>query len=210
MYSHFIFDYDGTLVDSLSIYLTGFEKVFKEFGVNTSQYEIAEKCFGTIDGAKNLGIADTKTFYKKVDDLIEPQIKHPPLFKNVEETLKKLKDNNKKLSIVSSSSKKSIEEDLKLKNIFNLFDLIISGDDVEELKPNPQGIFKVIQYYNLPTDNFLMVGDSRKDLVAAKNANIANCLFFPKESFLYYKKQDLVEKYKPNLVIEYFLELLNY
>ena len=83
MHSYFIFDYDGTQVDSLTIYLTGFEKVFNEFGINTPQYEIAEKCFGTIDGAKNLGITDTKTFYKKVEDLIESKIKHPSLLKNL-------------------------------------------------------------------------------------------------------------------------------
>lgn len=208
MLTNIIFDYDGTLVDSLSIYLKGFEQVFSEFGITVTEFEIAENCFGTIDGAKNLGVTDTQKFYKRVDLLISEQISHPPLFNNVIGVLNKLVENNIKLSIVSSSSQKNIREDLRNKGIFNLFIPIITGDDVSVLKPDPEGILKVIDYFKLPKENFLMIGDSKKDIMAAKNAGIKSCLFYPIQSEKYYKYNNLVEKYKPDFVIKDFEAIL--
>jgi len=52
------------------------------------------------------------------------------------------------------------------------FDLIISGDDVKKHKPDPEGIIRFIQMYNLKPQNVLMIGDAPSDIIAANNAGV--------------------------------------
>ncbi|GIV45300.1 MAG: hypothetical protein KatS3mg036_0118 [Ignavibacterium sp.] len=50
--------------------------------------------------------------------------------------------------------------------------MIVTGDDVINHKPSPEGIFKFLETYNLNKNEVLMVGDSLADIVAAKEAGI--------------------------------------
>ena len=179
MYKYIIFDYDGTLVNSLPHWLAGYIKILKEFGIIATKKQVVEHCFGQKNGVVNLGIKDPEFFYKKLLNEVSPKaINYPDLFLGVKITLKKLNLNNINLSIVSSSSNKTILEDFKNKNIANYFDLIIGYEDVSELKPNPEGIYKIMDFYNdTNPKNYLFVGDSYKDLQAAKNAGVDFCLF---------------------------------
>lgn len=117
------------------------------------------------------------------------------MFTGVTYTLKKLKDKNINLSTVSSSDSKNIKAYLQNKCITYLFDLIIGYDgDVSNLKPNPEGIYKVFDLHdNNNLSNYLFVKDSLKDLLAAKNANIDFCLFSSKANSVVNDSNELLK-----------------
>ncbi|HQJ46496.1 MAG TPA: HAD-IA family hydrolase, partial [Ignavibacteriaceae bacterium] len=52
------------------------------------------------------------------------------------------------------------------------FDMIVSGDDVEDHKPAPEGIIKFLKKYKLNPSEVLMIGDAPSDIIAAKQAGV--------------------------------------
>lgn len=179
MYKYIIFDYDGTLVNSLSYWLKGYKQTLKEFGIIATKKQIVKNCFGIKNGIKAFGINDYDKFYKSLIDKINPKsVEYPALFFGVQGTLNKLVNTGIKISVLTSSDKITVITDLKNKKIYNLFSIILGYQDVKLLKPNPEGIYKIMDFYNdTNPKNYLFVGDSFKDLQAAKNAGVDFCLF---------------------------------
>ena len=50
--------------------------------------------------------------------------------------------------------------------------MIITGDDVKEHKPSPEGILKFIEKFNLLPEKVLMIGDSPSDIKASRAAGV--------------------------------------
>ena len=73
--------------------------------------------------------------------------------------------------IFSSNSREIITRYLVMLNIIDLFDKIITRDDVKYIKPNPYG-FSLIYDGTTPLSNYVMIGDSASDSNFATNANI--------------------------------------
>lgn len=89
----------------------------------------------------------------------------------------------KKLYIYSSNSRKTIEAGLKELGIFGYFQQIISRDETNYLKPNPEGL-NLIAGFNQNKASFIMIGDSSSDELAAKGAGID---FYKYDEFGTYK-----------------------
>lgn len=79
--------------------------------------------------------------------------------------------NNNQLIIYSSNSRESVNKGLKEFKIDSYFKQIITRDDTQYLKPNPEG-FNLIKGFQENKQSFLMVGDSSSDEEAAKAAGI--------------------------------------
>lgn len=61
---------------------------------------------------------------------------------------------------------------LNFLGVRDLFDLIVTGDDVENHKPSPDGIIKFIDEFKLSKNEVVMVGDAPSDIIAALSAGI--------------------------------------
>jgi pyrophosphatase PpaX len=65
--------------------------------------------------------------------------------------------------------------------------LIITGDDVEKHKPDPEGIRLFLSRFNLQGERVLMVGDVANDVKAARDAGVKCALVlwdkFSREKF---------------------------
>ncbi|HJS37523.1 MAG TPA: HAD-IA family hydrolase, partial [Burkholderiales bacterium] len=49
---------------------------------------------------------------------------------------------------------------------------IVTRDDVGRMKPDAEGVFAVLREWRLPADTVLFVGDSRADVLAARNSGL--------------------------------------
>ena len=89
----------------------------------------------------------------------------------------------------------------------NLFSLIIGGDTLPEKKPSALPLLHICEVLNIQAENLLMVGDSKNDILAARNAGCP----VVGVSFGYGKMDELVlsEETKPDCVINHFGELYN-
>ena len=91
-------------------------------------------------------------------------------FPNTLETLSKLKEKGYKLGIVTARSEKTSYQTLKDSGIYHLFDGIISWEDVEKHKPDPDPVLKALKLLNALPSEAVMVGDSHFDIEAGFNA----------------------------------------
>ena len=54
----------------------------------------------------------------------------------------------------------------------DLFDVIVTGDDVDIPKPHPEGINKALAQLNIESSEAIFLGDSDADILAGKQANV--------------------------------------
>lgn len=76
------------------------------------------------------------------------------------------------LAILSSNSKKAIETALKRLGLLDKFDIILSGEDVERLKPSSEGIIKILDELGIDKDDAIFLGDSYVDMKACNAAGV--------------------------------------
>ncbi|GAU76807.1 HAD family hydrolase [Fusibacter sp. 3D3] len=90
--------------------------------------------------------------------------------------IKSLYEQGVRLAIVSNNSTASLDMGLKHLGIETYFEYVITRDDVEETKPSPEGIQKVMELMNLENHEVIYIGDTASDIYAAKNAEIPNAI----------------------------------
>jgi len=95
-----------------------------------------------------------------------------PLIEGTKETLLKIKNLNQKPCFISTKPRKSLDSAIKHYNLESILDYSISGDEVKNFKPDPEGIVKTLKHFNAKPDEAIFIGDSFHDLGAARNANV--------------------------------------
>ena len=77
-----------------------------------------------------------------------------------------------RLGIVSSKFRRRIERVLKRDDLEGRFEVIVGGEDVEELKPNPAGLLRAVDALSTPRERCLYVGDSVTDAETARRGSV--------------------------------------
>ncbi len=91
----------------------------------------------------------------------------------VPETLKKLKEMNFKLALITTASRHTTKRVKKYyPEVYDCFDIVISRNDVKKTKPYPDPLLKAIEKLELDIDKTVMIGDLITDIIAGKNAGV--------------------------------------
>jgi pyrophosphatase PpaX len=77
--------------------------------------------------------------------------------------------------IVTNNSLKAAKLSLQKAGIAKLICILISRDDVDKLKPEPDGILEAIKRLRILKSEAIYVGDAPVDIVAAKKAGVKAC-----------------------------------
>jgi HAD superfamily hydrolase (TIGR01509 family) len=80
----------------------------------------------------------------------------------------KLKEKGFKIAVCTNSIRSSVEIMMKLSQLDKYIDLILSNQDVNKSKPDPEIYFKAIQYFNLTPDECLILEDNPHGIAAAR------------------------------------------
>lgn len=75
---------------------------------------------------------------------------------------------NYHIALVTTASKKNTIEILEYYNKKDLFDLILTHDDIKKVKPDPEGFLKTMEYFKVEKDNCIIFEDSDIGIEAAK------------------------------------------
>ena len=183
--NYIIFDMDGVLLDSEPMHqeiiyetfqLKGipFDKAYVQTLTGMSAFPMWEKV--KRDAHRTESVEELMQFHRDYFFKRLPEMK-VPLVPHVKEVLEKFKNEGKHLSLASSSGRKLIDIFTQQTNIAHYFEVIMSGDDVQYSKPNPEIFLKVAQWYHLPATQFTVIEDSTNGVKAAKSANM-QCVGF--------------------------------
>ena len=183
--NYIIFDMDGVLLDSEPMHqeiiyetfqLEGipFDKAYIQTLTGMSAFPMWEKV--KRDAQRSESVEELIKFHRDYFFKRLPEVK-VPLVPHVKDVLEKFKNEGKHLSLASSSGRKLIDIFTQQTNIAHYFEVIMSGDDVQYSKPNPEIFLKVAQWYGLPATQFTVIEDSTNGVKAAKSANM-KCIGF--------------------------------
>ena len=131
------------------------------------------------------------------------------LFPDAPEVLKELKDSGKHLALITTSERRMVMPALEKHGITELFETIITDDDIEksERKPHPKPLLIALKRMGGTPDQAIMVGDRDKDIVAGQNAGTDTVLFCSVEHQKHYSLDKLMG-HKPTYMMSEFRDLI--
>ncbi len=172
MIRHIIFDFDGTIADSMNLAVELYNRVADRYKFKIireeefaylSNLSILEKCKYlnvSLVQIPRLGIELNKNYNKAVNSI---QVCH-----GIKELIYELKQQNFKLSIISSNSNENIRKFL-VKNNLDVFDGIYSAKNIFG---KDKAINSFIRKQHLNKEEIIYIGDEYRDIVACKATNI--------------------------------------
>ncbi len=92
-------------------------------------------------------------------------------------------------------------------DLTRFFQVIIAGDDTKNHKPHPEPLERAIERMGGTKEQAVMIGDSDKDLGAAKNAGVDSILFYPDEHKKFYDLSKL-KAHEPTHIVSDFRQIL--
>ncbi|MDO8609780.1 MAG: HAD family hydrolase [bacterium] len=210
MYKYILFDWDGCLAKTLHLWMKAYTVSYQEAGINTTPKEILIKSWGNNElGPKNYGIENYLDFFNtKVVSYVQNNIQSLELYKYTKEILLNLKKQNKILILVTSSPRNLITPALKNHNLTKVFDFTITDSEVTHRKPNPEIIEVSLKEINGNKNEAIIIGDTEKDILAGKNAEIASILVLHEENRIFYDFEK-VKQTNPDYIVYNLKELLN-
>lgn len=126
------------------------------------------------------------------------------LYPAVKETLSELQQAGFTLALVTNKPSKFVPEILEQHGIDKFFVDVLGGDAFPEKKPNPVALNWLMEKYNCQPQEMLMVGDSKNDILAAKNAG---CYSF---GLTYgYNHGEPISASKPDFVADIIADLVD-
>lgn len=169
-----IFDVDGTLTFTNQLIFDSFNHITKKYlGKEYSDDEIIalfgptedmilkEMCKDDYENARK----DYYDYYKSNHDIAQ-------LYMGIKELIIDIHKAEILLSIFTGKGRTSALITLEETGLTDYFDMIVSGDDVENHKPSPEGIMKFLDKHSLKPNEVLMIGDSPSDIIAAKECGV--------------------------------------
>jgi pyrophosphatase PpaX len=174
-----LFDFDGTLVDSRDFLVNAAYQTAERFKPGESDYQQFLNRFGVAFGEYLVSIepqkkVEIRNYFVHLKSLNYHNMIHP--FPYVKSGLTELKRLGFKMGIVTNQQKRMTIPALEATDILDIFDTVVTVDDVQEGKPSPEVIFQAKTQLNAELNKTIMVGDTVYDLLGAQRAGIASVL----------------------------------
>ncbi len=206
-YQYILLDWDGNLARTLDIWLEACRTVIERRGVFVSDQEIASSFGAWRKHLEKWGVKDIDSADEEADKVAQEKLPGTELYPDALYVLGELKLRGKKLALITTSARNQVSPLLEKYEMGSLFDSVVCGDDVEHHKPHPEPLEKALQQLGASNERAVMIGDSDKDLGAAKNAGIDSILFYPDEHKKFYKLEHL-QGHEPTYIVDDFRNIL--
>lgn len=209
-YEAILFDLEGTLVD----FQWRLEKAAHEilsvtagFDINPSEYgdnPDYAKLFNTTrtitqnwteKKAQRL-FAHLDTVYNKYD---KDALSRWQLYPDTVKTLKFLSDAGFRMGLVSNVGRVAGSRVLEKFHLLPFFELVISRNDVNFVKPHPEGLESACQQLGLLPETVLFVGDSVNDILPARHLGMPSCFLRIGESQVTQKTDTMADHHISSL-----------
>jgi HAD superfamily hydrolase (TIGR01549 family) len=208
MFKAILFDFDGTIVDSLKQIHFSWKKAFEKNNITISDEEIVRDVFYASKDERS------KRYNVDIDKLhgayLESQrnvYANLELQEHIDTVLKELKNRGVKLSIVTSGKSELSRRVIASLDLEKYFDVILCGDEVSKGKPDPEIVYTALNLMGVGPEDALIVGDSAVDIETGKNAGIHTALYLP-DANAPYVNDEILRQLKPDFKFEHFSDFL--
>ena len=180
---HFLFDLDGTLVNSNDFHGAAFREVLSKSAPDQLlgfDYERVKgrrtrdvfAGFGFTDDAQLavLSAAKQSAYFRSIAR------EGLPLIPGVRRLLDFLRSRNLKMYVVSAGSRTSVEEAIRAARIEAYFTGVVTSDEVTHSKPHPEIYCKCLDLHGLNAAECVAVEDSESGITASIAAGIDSVL----------------------------------
>ncbi|WP_122864684.1 HAD-IIIA family hydrolase [Pseudomonas viridiflava] len=207
-YDLLIFDWDGTLADSIGRIIESMRTAAIGGGMEGRDDESIKSIIG-------LGLPEAiRTLYPSItaNDLIDFRQRYADcymamdnvpsrLFEGVSESIQAFRDEGYRLAVATGKARRGLDRVLKANAWLDFFDITRAADETAS-KPDPLMLHEIMAHCDVAPERSLMIGDSSFDLQMARNAGMDSvAVGYGAQSL------DSLLAYEPRLAIEHFSEL---
>ncbi len=181
----FIFDVDGTLVDSNELHVDSWDRAFQRFGKQFSREQLRAQIGKGSDQylPAFLTPEEIEHFGKELDEYRSELFRKEYLhrvrpFPKVRELFQRIHDDDKRIVLASSGKKADTKYYIDLLKIGDLIEGYVSGDDADSSKPAPDIFAASLEKLgDMSPANAVTIGDTRFDIEAAKKTDLKTIAF---------------------------------
>ncbi len=178
-----MFDMDGVLIDAMPFHAEAFQIAFKEtVNMNIDKkevfllegmpgHELVKEIFKRNNEDKYINDKNTIEKICKRKEQIFKEIQKAKAFEGVKELIDSLNCNNCLKAVVSGASKQEVESLLDA-NSLNNFNMIISGEELKDGKPNPEPFQVALDKLNLKPSEAVIVENAPLGVESAIRAGV--------------------------------------
>ncbi len=203
-----IFDFDGTIADTLRVALKIINELGDEFGFRKlNQGELIElkgKSLPELMKLSGLPWRQLPVFVKRARARFKAYLKQVPPIQGMPEILSTLHQRGYRMGIVTSNTEEGVLTFLQ-ENKLQLFEFVYAPDS---LFGKASVIKRIVKKYKLAQTDVIMIGDEVRDLEAANKAgveaiavtwgfNSEKLLISNKQAHIVHLPQDLLQLFPP-------------
>jgi phosphoglycolate phosphatase len=178
-----VFDLDGTLIDSAPDLRHAINATLRDFGraeitldtlksfVGDGMLMMLERAFAAT-GAPLKDGDSYKHFQTFIEHYRRQKGDPAQIYPQARDMLERMKKSGIKLGLCTNKQEEATRRLLNDIDLARYFDAIAGGDTYMVHKPHPDHLLNVIKEMNVPSQNVLMIGDSSRDVQAAKAAGV--------------------------------------
>jgi len=173
----FLFDLDGTLIDSIELILRSYRHTMRVHRREVPSDDVWMRGLGTPlwvqfrhftdDPSEIEAMVATYRAYNLAhhDELVRP-------YAGVVDAVRGLQGPGRALGLVTSKLRSGALRGLKAAALESAFDVIVGADEVTHPKPHPEPVLRALERLAAPAAGAVFIGDSRHDLECGRAAGV--------------------------------------
>jgi len=178
-FAGYIFDLDGTLVNTMPLHYVAWRDTMREFGLRR---DLDEDLFYSLGGVPALKVAElfNQHYGTDFEPLAMREVKEQryiallpqaPLIEPVVEFARRVAQ-TRPVSVASGGPKEIVLETLVSRGLRPLFSVVVAADDVKRGKPAPDSFLLAARQMNVPAEQCLVFEDAEPGIQAAEAAGM--------------------------------------
>ncbi len=187
MYTHIIWDFDGTLFDTYPVMSGVFMDMLEEIGYHEPQEDILRNM--KVSLSYNMQVYSKKYHITPsfVQDFWqrsrEAEVKYCKPYPGIEEICRYIVESGRYNYVYTHRGETALQF-LKDFQLYDYFRDFITSQSGFPRKPDPEALHYLIGKYDMKPEEALMIGDREIDIQAAVNAGIHTCFFREADAYV--------------------------
>ena len=191
----FLFDLNGTIIDDMHYHAKAWHQILtKDLGADLTWDEVKVQMYGKneevlarIFGEDHFSDEEVERLSTKKEEYYQEAYKpHLELIKGFQNFLEQAAAHPVKVAVATAAITGNVDFVVDNLNIRQYFDAVVSADDVENSKPDPETFLKAAEKLQVKPEDCIVFEDATKGVEAAQNAGM-KCIVIttahPKEEF---------------------------